>query len=332
MTRKDSNGVPQEVKGRADGDRFYQLVSSDPATTGVGLVGFASDIGVTRNLGRPGAHEGPAAIRAALAPLAAHSKNPISDWGDIECPRLNHSDASLGQMLERGQHNLGRKVHEILKAGQVPIVLGGGHETAWGHFQGISSFLQESSEKRNIAIINFDAHFDLRPLPPDGFGTSGTGFRQIITWCRAQNITSSYHVVGIQPAANTPQLLKSATEFGCTYQTAASVQACPDLAKQKITDLLDSHDAVYLTVCLDVFHISVAPGVSATQVLGLFPHQVFPLVQTVLESKKVISTDIVELSPRYDEHSRTARLAAELVRTIHESLPEHPKNNSLKRA
>ena len=52
------------------------------------------------------------------------------------------------------------------------IVIGGGHETAWGHLQGHYS--------RHVypSIINFDAHFDLK-MPIAKKGNSGTPLKRL---------------------------------------------------------------------------------------------------------------------------------------------------------
>jgi formiminoglutamase len=55
------------------------------AAPGVALLGFACDVGVARNPGRPGAFEGPTALRRALANLAWHRSGPAWDAGDVLC-------------------------------------------------------------------------------------------------------------------------------------------------------------------------------------------------------------------------------------------------------
>jgi formiminoglutamase len=53
--------------------------------------------------------------------------------------------------------------------------------------------------------------------------------------------------------------------------------------------------------------------VSAPQANGLFMQQVLPLLKIILQQKKLLSFDIVELSPSLDQDDATARLAANLV-------------------
>jgi formiminoglutamase len=87
-----------------------------------------------------------------------------------------------------------------------------------------------------------------------------------------------------------------------------------------LDDFMLSLDHIYLTICLDVLAECFAPGVSAPQPLGLSPWQTLPLLKYIIQSGKVVSLDIAELSPPLDQEQKTARLAAliiaELLHTI----------------
>ena len=61
-------------------------------------------------------------------------------------------------------------------AGQFPVVLGGGHEVAFGTYLGLARISRSAHPGDRIGILNLDAHFDLRPGPVP---SSGTPFRQI---------------------------------------------------------------------------------------------------------------------------------------------------------
>lgn len=94
--------VPYLWQGRDDGvgaRRFFQAIeeldySKLSAEHTIALTGFCSDEGVKRNLGRPGAAIGPAALRNALANLAFHHAMKIADLGDICC---QNRDLELAQ-------------------------------------------------------------------------------------------------------------------------------------------------------------------------------------------------------------------------------------------
>jgi len=297
-------------EGRSDtlsNERFFQIVHSynllhqsiDDIDESICLVGFASDEGVRRNLGRPGAKEGPNAIRQHLAKLANHKPESIADIGNISCPDDD---------LETAQDQLSQLIADCHSLNKTTIALGGGHEIAWPHFKGLIS------QYSKIGIINFDAHFDLRPLLVNGKATSGTGFLQMADYCQQQSLSFDYCCLGIQPQANTNQLYKTADEIGVSYMTASEIHD-NTTAWQKafIDEFILNHSHLYVTLCLDVFAEAFAPGVSAPQATGITPWQLQTLLKYILQTGKVVALDIAELSPPLDQDDKTARLAAVLL-------------------
>jgi len=112
----------------ADGEagrRWHQVVRPAAAADGPGiaLAGFACDAGVRRNHGRPGAAAGPTELRRMLGNLAWHggSTRHLYDAGDVSCD---------GDALERAQGEYANLVAGLLRAGHLPVGLGGGHEIA----------------------------------------------------------------------------------------------------------------------------------------------------------------------------------------------------------
>lgn len=300
-------------QGRDDGqgpERFYQCVepislfklraSRLPC---FGMIGFCSDEGVRRNKGRVGARSGPHFLRKALAGLCVSGSTlRCLDLGDVEVERGR---------LEEAQNKLGNMVHSLLEWGITPLVLGGGHEIAWGHYQGLAPHVKNSS----LLIVNFDAHYDLRSLV-NGQGNSGTPFAQIAADRRANGQDFHYLCIGLQEGANTDSLRKRAEDFGAKSIWARDVHTSLDAVKAKVSKAIEKADQIYLTICLDVFAQADAPGVSAPQPLGLRPWQVLSVLDPILRSGKLLSFDIAELCPRLDIDQRTAKLAAALVRDI----------------
>lgn len=278
------------------------------------LVGFRCDEGIRRNSGRIGAAEGPTALRQALAKLPIQKQNfYVYDAGSVVCPDGD---------LETTQLALAEVVAILLQQGIKPIIVGGGHELAWGHYQGIAS----AFPRKNLGIINFDAHFDMRPLLAQGKGTSGTPFLQIAKACEASNRRFDYNCVGIQHAGNIRQLFETAKNYGTKVILAdelhqGQLEKCVDFVDR----MIDQNEMVYVSLCLDVFSAAYAPGVSAIQPLGLSPWHVIPLVRQLAASGKVVSYDIAELSPRYDFDQCTAKLAANLIYEIVHHDNEQPR-------
>lgn len=83
--------------------------------------------------------------------------------------------------MEEGQEILARAMERILQLNLFPIILGGGHEATLGYFQGQRRFRTDKGNPSDIGIINFDAHFDLRPY--DKGSSSGSMFHQIADIC-----------------------------------------------------------------------------------------------------------------------------------------------------
>lgn len=263
------------------------------------FLGFASDAGIIRNQGRAGAKLGPDQIKTYLAKLPCTSKNNFIDLGTILCP---------GDELESAQSQFAELIDLCHQYGHKTIAFGGGHEIAWGHFQGLSPHYSK------LGIINFDAHFDLRPYSPEQKGTSGTPFSQIASFCENKNTPFHYCCLGIQAFGNTPSLFQRAQELNVSYLTAEQIYL-QDLVWQTnfIEQFIAPLDHIYLSICLDVLSESYAPGVSAPQALGITPWKLLPLLNYIIQSGKVISIDMAELSPPLDQDQKTARLAALIV-------------------
>ncbi|MGJ1265378.1 formimidoylglutamase [Sphingobacterium spiritivorum] len=310
-------GNPLLWQGRTDGTdsaslRWHQVVQcidlSDVGTLLPGsyvLLGFCSDEGVRRNSGRVGAVQGPKSIREVLRNLPVHHDADVIvyDGGDILCTEGH---------LEQAQRQLSLVIRKVLELGGFPIVLGGGHEVTYGHFQAV---YQSLGELQKIGIINFDAHFDLRK-PVDGVATSGTGFFQIAEDLHKQGKQLHYLALGIQKISNTKVLFDTAHDFGATYITAEEMGN--PLRQEHILVQLEQFiaevDCIYMTIDLDVFAAAYAPGVSAAAFCGILPDQhFFKLLHTILNSGKLRSYDIAELNPVFDVDNRTAKLAADLI-------------------
>ncbi len=243
---------------------------------------------------------GPQSIRKELCNLPCWFSRELQlfDAGDVRC-----ADGDL----EGAQGALAEVVERLLGLGYFPILLGGGHEAAYGHFNGLKAHLG-----RAPAIVNFDAHFDLRPYP-DG-GTSGTMFRQIADDCAAVGELWAYLCLGVQRYGNTVDLFKTAERLGVQYVLSKDLA---DMSASRIAEILDGFTAprsdLYVTVCADVFSSAFAPGVSAPQPLGMDPEQAFRMLAGLFQTGKVRGFDVCEVSPRFDQDSTTANLAKVLV-------------------
>ena len=321
--RQDEPFDPNLWSGRVDpsGRRYFQVVqpwagSQDQTHSGspgprIVVAGFACDEGVRRNQGRPGARLGPDSLRRQLAKLPYRVGADFFDAGNTFC-----DDGDLEGATARFASRLNSLVAD---PGTFPVILGGGHEVAWATYKGIAPGCRKSGQR--LGIINFDAHFDLRDRV-NGQGHSGSAFLQIAEDAAALGETFRYLVLGIQPLANHDQLFERARALGVDWVDADALASSETLST--LTRFAASVDTIMLTLCLDVFHQSVAPGVSAPQPLGVFPAAVAPLLRALATNPKLRVLEIAELAPPLDgprdSHGvsghDTARLAASLLATL----------------
>ena len=279
--------------------RLFQTVKQTqrfaPEGSGIALLGFACDAGVKRNHGRPGAAQAPDVLRKALANMASHSGHDrITDMGTI---------AVEGDELDAAQRALSDAVLACQQSGMRTLVFGGGHETAWAHGRGV---LDAFSHER-VAIINLDAHLDLRKAE---HATSGTPFRQLVLYCEAHQREFQYACFGVSRAANTEALWDEAARLNVTLVEDLDFRhaALPTLEK-----VLAQADRVYLTIDLDVLPAGEMPAVSAPAALGVPALDLLPVIGEICRSGKLQAVDLVEFNPTYDRDGQGARLAARLA-------------------
>lgn len=293
-------------QGRHDGDgeehrRIHHVVNTTQHAS-FALIGFGSDEGVKRNKGRLGAADAPDMIRAQLANLPVHQSVSIVDIGTVVCEQ--------GQ-LEKAQAELADQVERSLQQGMKPIVLGGGHEVAFGSFSGLFQYIQHHEPQQKIGIINFDAHFDLREAEQV---TSGTPFLNAAKLSEQNQKEFHYLCIGVAKHSNTKALFDTADRLNCQYIYDQQLQLSEiDHLISKINGFIEKIDALYITVDLDVFSASIAPGVSAPAVKGIHLSVFDPLFQAIKKSGKIRVFDVAECNPRFDLDNRTAKLAAYII-------------------
>lgn len=303
--------------GRQDGpgaERFHEVVQlvdmhgaipKSSERSAYAIVGFASDEGVKRNLGRTGASQGPKAIREALAKLPAHGNDQwvLYDVGDVTCTDGN---------LEEAQEALAMLVALLLVQNIRPIVLGGGHEVAWGSYLG----LMKHDPEQECAILNFDAHYDIRPLLVGKLGTSGTSFKQMAMHREKSMKTYDYTCIGVQPLGSTKVLFDEAKKLGVKTLYAEEVHADHGKTSEKVVkEIVVRSSSIFLSLDMDVFAAAFAPGVSAPQPLGLLPSQLLSTFTLLGQTQKVSVFVVAEVSPPHDIQNQTAALAASMIAT-----------------
>ncbi|WP_158773526.1 formimidoylglutamase [Cobetia sp. L2A1] len=343
---RDDTGEPSALSKRW----HHQVMSYHPSIESrvlgqcaYALLGFACDLGVIRNQGRAGAADGPKALRRQLANLAWPIDNAlrVCDYGNIAAPSMmdpmdEHQTFSeeftretLGVYLADAQAHLASHVSQALATHTRLLVIGGGHETAWGSFQGLWKRLECLQQKNDLespprlGIINLDAHLDLR-LNPDTHGTSGTPFRQIADFLAERKQPFEYCCLGMAAEANTRGLRQRADDIGALViedrQLSGDAMNAMALeqARQQLANFCIDKDVLYLTLDLDVLPHYQAPGVSAPASRGV----ALSIIETLIQDVKLHAracrfglplVEVVELNPHHDQQQTTARTAAVLA-------------------
>ncbi len=297
--------LPEQWTGRTDpedGDNALRLHHFESTEAKRAIIGFRCDAGVKRNQGRIGAKEGPQALRNALSNLAAPlNMRTFSDLGDIE---VTDDD------LETGQDLLAAHITKAFSKFEQVIVFGGGHETAWASYQGISKHFNG----QKIGIINLDAHLDLRNTGEKG-PSSGTPFNQIR---QSAPEKFDYLCIGVAEEANTLSLFERAKEWGVEIIKDKELISDTEAADASISAIARRSDLLYVTIDIDLLPAYQAPGVSSPAARGVPLETVEHLLNHIIhathqENCFIPLIDIVELSPPFDRDNITAKSAALLI-------------------
>jgi formiminoglutamase len=273
----------------------WLAVQGEGVNARVAIVGFPSDEGVRRNGGRQGAVEGPRVIREALYRLTPDARASHAFVSLLE-RTVDLGDVRVSGDVEEDQARLARVMCPLLQGGTLVVVLGGGHETSYGHFLGYVG------ADISIQILNWDAHADVRPLV-EGLGHSGSPFRQALE--HASGRCQRYDVAGLQPHST------ARSHVGYVRDRGGRIVWRHDVGHGAVHQLLAGADGpVLASFDLDAVDAAAAPGVSAPNVGGLSDEVWLEAAYVMGRSVVVRSMDVVELNPRFDVDGRTARLAA----------------------
>lgn len=296
---------PEDVFRRPDDPRLGELIEPwrgnlDALQPGRAvLIGFPQEEGIRRNQGRVGAAEAPHEIRRFL-----HRLTPCDCAHQVDLtarPPLDVGNVKITGTLEESQQALGEIVAAVLQASAVPLILGGGHETGYGHYLGYVV------AERKVGIINIDAHLDVRPCI-NGKGHSGSPFRQALEHPTHPLPGSHYVCLGAQPQNVSAQHWHYVQQQGCVIRWAEELEA--DLLYRECERFAVEGCRVLLTLDADAVGLETVPGVSAPNAAGLPGSLVLSWAREAGRSAHVASMDLVEINPRLDRDGQSAHWAA----------------------
>ena len=291
-----------EVPRYAGAATFARLPGvGDVSEFDVAVVGAPFDGGVSF---RPGARFGPSAIRQASRHLRP-AYNPVQDVspydmlqavdaGDIPCNPFD-IDAALEQI------DLG--VHELVRAGGRPVMLGGDHTIALGGLRAVAR------THGPVALVHFDAHLDTWDSYFGADRTHGTVFRRAHE--EGLIIEGASTHVGIRGPLYSKQDIEDDGRFGFEIIRAEDVDR---IGLEEITERVRQRvgDApLYVSIDIDVLDPAFAPGTGTPEMGGLTSRELLSLVRD-LPRQQLVAADLVEVSPAYDHAEITSLAAATL--------------------
>ncbi len=272
----------------------------------VAIVGAPFDLQVTN---RPGARFGPRALRAqAYLPGTYHLDLGVEvfevldvvDHGDAHCPH--------GQP-ERGHANIRAKVHEVIRRGITPVLLGGDHSITWPSATAVADALGWG----RLGLVHFDAHADTADTIDGNLASHGTPMRRLIESgaVRARNFVQ----VGLRGYWPPAEVFRWMADQGLRWHPMQEVweRGIAAVMADAVAEAMDGCDAIYLSVDIDVLDPGFAPGTGTPEPGGMSPADLLRAVRQVVLEAPVVAMDVVEVAPAYDHADLTVNNAHRVV-------------------
>ncbi|RBM23017.1 arginase family protein [Streptomyces sp. PT12] len=275
------------------------------------LWGVPFDGGST--LGRPGSRYAPDRIRQALGWITQRvqdgriyslESDTVFDIGD-DLLRDRGDAPVTGHDLAATTDACSAVVAESLRAGRVPIVLGGDDALLFPVARGV----HDAVEGR-VGIIHFDAHLDLLDHNPhQGKFSQSSGMRRSLELAR---ISAADCVQVGSRHFNFPASGEFKHTHGLSHITAGEFQALgPAQAARQILDHVSGADHLFLSFDIDAIDPAYAPGSGAHEPGGLTSGEALEVVR--LLAPHCTAMALTEVNPMVDLHDATTTLAAYLL-------------------
>lgn len=276
----------------------------------IGIIGIPFDEGTTY---RPGSRLGPRAIREASM-LYSYWENgrPFDRGGgmrglfDIERKRTILTDVSLADLgdvpVAPASHaRTHARITECLEAatasGVFPVVLGGDHSITFPVIRGLRK------EGEEFWILQLDSHMDFMPRLDASEHTHASPMRLAKG---LDHVTRIVHA-GVRGLLGDEDILDDALSQGSAVVTAEEIL---EGGVEALLPRVPRTGKCYVTIDVDVFDPSLAPGTGTPEPGGLGYRDVAKILSRVAQSHGVVGFDIVETNPLYDQSGRTALVAA----------------------
>jgi len=244
---------------------------------------------------KPGCRFGPDVIRDAFNNIEIFQP----EFGiDLETVNINDLGNTKHTVVATEMLQMVENItSELKKQNKQLIILGGEHLITLGSF---------TCFPKDTGFVVFDAHYDLRDQYADIKLSHAAYLRRIIEKRGSENI------VHVGARAFVKEELAFLKEHNVV--TVSDKEIRDGNGPKLLKDITSTFDSIYLSIDLDVLDPAFAPGVGNPEAVGISSRELYDLV-TTLQNKKIVSADIVELNPTYD-NGATASMAAKMISTI----------------
>ncbi|RTL93836.1 agmatinase [Ancylobacter aquaticus] len=276
----------------------------DKIDADVAVLGAPFDLGTQW---RSGARSGPRAIREASTLFSFGHAGAYDHEDDVtylaaETTRIvDIGDADMIHTDTEGSHaNIEYAVRKILAAGALPVVLGGDHSI---NIPCIEAF----SEQEPIHIVQFDAHLDFVDERHGVRRGHGNPLRRAAEKPYVTGLTQ----LGIRNVSSTAREgYEAARAMGSDI---LSVRQIRKLGTEAVLARLPAGKRYYVTIDIDGFDPSIAPGTGTPSHGGFTYYEVLELLDGLTRRGSVVGVDLVEVAREYDPSGVTSILAAQVL-------------------
>ncbi|MBT9289759.1 agmatinase [Prosthecodimorpha staleyi] len=276
----------------------------DAIDADVAVLGIPYDMGTQY---RSGARFGPRAIREAST-LFSFGHGGAYDHEDdatyLPLDQVRIVDAGDADIVHtdtvRSHANAELAVRKILAAGALPVVLGGDHAI---NIPCIRAF----SEHGPIHILQIDAHLDFVDVRHGVTEGHGNPMRRAAEQAHVTGLTQ----IGIRNVSSTAR--EGYEDARSRGSTILSVRQVRKAGRDAVLATIPAGARVYVTIDIDGFDPSIAPGTGTPSHGGFLYYEVMEILQALAASHAVVGIDLVEVAPAYDPSGITGFLAAQVL-------------------
>ena len=275
----------------------------DTIDADVAIIGAPFDFGAQF---RSGARFGPRAVREAstlfsFGHAGAYDHEDDATYLGQDTRIVDMGDADIIHTDTINSHkNIETAVRKALVAGALPVTIGGDHSV---NIPCINAF----DNQGDIHVLQIDAHLDFVDERHGVRFGHGNPMRR----AAEKDYVSGLSQFGIRNVSSTAKEgYVSARAMGSDIQ---SVRQFRKLGVEAAAARIPSNAKVYVTIDIDAFCPSIAPGTGTPSHGGFLYYEVLELLQLVAQNHDVVGIDLVEVAPDYDQTGGTAILAAQIL-------------------